>query len=131
MKENETTDLEETAADLNAATVDEISDTENETAVKKSGFSHTIRHKDGGKITIQNYSIFKAVKLNCSECCGFESDPRECIDKLCPLWPFRDYTISNRTRAKHATPTPEQIKKMLEGLAKAKAAKNASKPQEK
>lgn len=129
MNENETTDLEESAADMNAATVDETSDTENETAAKKSGFSHTVGHKDGGTITIKNYSIFKAVKLKCSDCCGFESDPRKCIDKLCPLWPFRDYTLANRTRAKHATPTPEQIKKMQEGLAKAKAAKNDSKPQ--
>lgn len=126
MDENEITELDETAADLNAATIDETSDIENETAAKKSGFSHTIRHKDGGTITIKNYSIFKAVKLNCSECCGFESNPRECIDKLCPLWPFRDYTIANRTRAKYATPTPEQIKKLKEGLAKARAAKNAA-----
>ena len=121
MTESET---EETAAYLNAATVDETSDTENETAAKKSGFSHTVGHKDGGTIIIKNYSIFKAVKLKCSDCCGFESDPRECIDKLCPLWPFRGYTIANRTRAKYAAPTPERVQKMREALAKSRAAKN-------
>ena len=95
-----------------------------ETAAKKSGFSHTVGHKDGGTITIKNYSIFKAVKLKCSDCCGFESDPRKCIDKLCPLWPFRDYTIANRTRAKYAAPTPERVQKMRDALAKSRAAKN-------
>ena len=123
MTESET---EETAAEITAEDVEKSSDT---TAKKPKSFSHTVRHKDGGTITINNYSMLKAIKLNCSECCGFESDPRKCIDKLCPLWPFKDYTIANRTRAKHATPTPEQIKKLQEGLAKSRAAKNAIMPQ--
>ena len=59
---------------------------------------HTIRHKDGKTVTIKNYTVKKAVLLNCSECEGFESDPRQCTDKLCPLWPFRGYTSKNRSR---------------------------------
>lgn len=131
MNENETTYLEETATDLNTATADETSDTKNDTTAPKKVFSHTIRHKDGGTITIKNYSIFKAVKLNCSECEGFESNPEECVDKLCPLWPFRGYAIANRTRAKYASPTPEQIKKLKEGLANFKRKTNAFKTNEK
>ena len=121
MTESET---EETAAEITAEEVEESSDTTSEPTSKKSGFSHTVGHKDGGTITIKNYSIFKAVKLKCSDCCGFESDPRECIDKLCPLWPFRGYTIANRTRAKYAAPTPERVQKMRDALAKSRAAKN-------
>ena len=60
--------------------------------------AHTVRHKDGGTITFKNYSLKLAVLLNCSECEGFENDPRKCVDKLCPLWPFRGYTMKNRSR---------------------------------
>lgn len=123
MTESET---EETAAENTAEEVEESSDT---TAKKPKSFSHTVRHKDGGTITINNYSMQKAIKLNCSECCGFESDPRECIIKTCPLFPFKDYTMANRTRAKYAIPTPEQVQKMRNALAKSRAAKNGDTPQ--
>jgi hypothetical protein len=59
---------------------------------------HTVEHKDGGTVTIKNYTAKKAVLLYCSWCMGFESDPRQCTDKLCPFWPFRGYTSKNRVR---------------------------------
>ena len=107
----------------------ETDETETQATAKPAkGFSHTIRHKDGGTITIKNYSITKAVRLNCSECCGFEDDPRKCPDKLCPLFPFKDYTMLNRTRAtREITMTPERIEKMNQGLKKYREQKAAAK----
>lgn len=61
---------------------------------------HTIRHADGGTITIENYSRTKAIRLMCSECMGFESDTKGCTDFKCPLFPYRgEKTImANRSR---------------------------------
>ena len=59
---------------------------------------HTVQHKDGRTVTIKNYTVKKAILLRCSECEGFENDPRKCAEKLCPLWPFRGYTSKNRVR---------------------------------
>jgi len=50
---------------------------------------HTIRTKDGGSIKVA-LTRSSAIKAQCTECCGFgEAHPKECSDKLCPLWPFR------------------------------------------
>ena len=59
---------------------------------------HTIRHKDGGTVTIKNYTLKNAILNTCSVCEGFEGDPRKCAEKLCSLWPFRGYTSKNRVR---------------------------------
>lgn len=59
---------------------------------------HTIRHKDGGTITIENMNRSTAIKCMCSECMGFESDVLECTDTKCPLFPFRKRTLINRSR---------------------------------
>ena len=67
MQENETTKQDETETQA--------------TDTIEKGFSHTVRHKDGKTVTIKNYSMKKAIALNCSECEGFESDPRNCVDK--------------------------------------------------
>ena len=112
MQENETTKQDETETQ--------------ETDTIKKGFSHTVRHKDGKTVTIKNYSMKKAIALNCSECEGFESDPRNCVDKLCPLWPFRDYTLKNRNRAEYKF-TPEQKQKALENLKKGHKQKDSAK----
>lgn len=60
--------------------------------------SFTVRHKDGGTITIPNYNRSKAIKCMCSECMGFEADVTGCSDPKCPLYPFRAPTLLNRSR---------------------------------
>lgn len=67
---------------------------------------HTVRHKDGGFITINKYSKTRAIALMCSECCGFESNPQQCPIKECPLFPYRRATTLNRIRT-FGNSTPE------------------------
>jgi hypothetical protein len=107
----------------------ETEETETQATEKPAkGFYHTVRHKDGGTVTIKNYTISKAIKLNCSECCGFDDDPRKCPDKLCPLFPFKDYTMLNRTRANfERNMTPEHKEKMQDALKKYREQKAAAK----
>lgn len=73
-------------------------DNEEETNEEAKRLSHTVRHRDGGQITISGFTRGKAIKLMCSECMGFEGDPKECSDKKCPLYPYRGSTLANRTR---------------------------------
>lgn len=100
----------------------ETEETETKATEKPAkGFCHTVRHKDGGKVTIKNYTISKAIKNCCSDCCGFETDPRECNEKTCELYPYRGYSKSNRTRAIYKNhSTPEQIEKLKEYAKKRK-----------
>lgn len=50
---------------------------------------HTIRHKDGGEIDVDIHRT-AAIKLFCTECLGWgEIHPKDCVDRLCPLYPFR------------------------------------------
>lgn len=106
-------ELEKTNNSQNPTLVDESTEETTQEHRRKSGFDHTVRHKDNGTITIKNYNIQKAVKLYCSECCGFESDPRDCLDHLCPLYPYRGYTMLNRTRAVFKNnASPEHLAKM-------------------
>ena len=49
---------------------------------------HTIRTADGGTITTE-LNRGKAIKAMCTECMGFETNPKECTSKLCPLYPWR------------------------------------------
>jgi hypothetical protein len=51
---------------------------------------HEIRTKSGSKVMIKNLTRSMAIKLQCTECLGFgEAHPKECTDKLCPLFPYR------------------------------------------
>ena len=60
-----------------------------------TGKTHRIRTKDGGTVVIKNYARAKAIKLHCTCCCGYEEmNPRDCPDKLCPLWPFRGKNLA-------------------------------------
>ena len=69
-----------------------------ESAPKKAPKVHTVRHKDGGTITVEGYTRGKAVRLMCTECLGFETNPSECTSVLCPLYPFRRVTYATRRR---------------------------------
>lgn len=51
------------------------------------GYTRTI-------VTISPYSRALAIKVLCTECLGFEADPRtECTSILCPVFPFRGRTL--------------------------------------
>ena len=53
---------------------------------------HTIRDPKGNsrKDTIEvNLTPLTAIVKLCRECLGFEGEPRDCISKLCPVYPFR------------------------------------------
>lgn len=83
----------------------ELDESENET---KETITHTVRHRDGGTVTIERYSRTKAIKLWCSECMGFEEDVLECTDKKCPFFPFKRRTTLNRIRDKNTTTETEK-----------------------
>ena len=51
--------------------------------------SHAVRHAKGGTIVIEKYTRSKAIRVFCSECLGWDEDPKKCTDPLCPLFPFR------------------------------------------
>lgn len=51
---------------------------------------HTVRHRDGGTVTIPNYTLRTAIRAMCTECTGHnEQDARSCPSTLCPLYPYR------------------------------------------
>jgi len=49
---------------------------------------HTIRTK-GGELKKVKLTRSKAIKIHCTECCGYEYHPKECEIKECPLFPYR------------------------------------------
>lgn len=52
---------------------------------------HAVRFSDGSIREIA-YGRMLAIKLLCTECLGFEGNPKECTDVTCPLYPFRGKT---------------------------------------
>jgi len=62
-----------------------------------AGKKHTVRHRDGGVIEVDNYSPTKAIKLFCSECMGWEANKgqtlketiADCPSTKCPLYALR------------------------------------------
>lgn len=101
-------------------------ETDNETPQTPKGFCHTVRHKDGGTVKVNNYSMAKAIKICCVDCMGYESDPRTCVDKLCPFFPYKGSIFITKTRTVYKKPSQEQIEKLKAGLAKFRAAKNGN-----
>lgn len=61
--------------------------------------SHTIRTRDGGTLTMR-YSRKMAILLCCTECLGWEQDPKDCTSLMCPLWPFRGVTRASNKAGK-------------------------------
>jgi hypothetical protein len=55
---------------------------------KSRSFEHIIRTKSG-ELKKVKLTRTKAIKIHCTECCGYEYHPKECEIKLCPLWLFR------------------------------------------
>ena len=55
--------------------------------------THTVRTKDGGTISL-TITRAKAIKLHCTECMGFEGDPKGCTSPKCALFPYRGKTLA-------------------------------------
>jgi len=54
--------------------------------------NHRIRSKNGKLIDVtMNRGL--AIKAMCTECMGWEGDPKECTSIYCPLHPWRGKTL--------------------------------------
>lgn len=61
---------------------------------KRKVVSHTVIGKSGLPVSVEHYTKNVAIKLMCTECCGFgEVNPKECNAKNCPLFPYRGKTL--------------------------------------
>lgn len=61
---------------------------------KGGNVKHTVRTADGGLTTIEPYPRGLSIKVMCSECLGWEGNPKaECASPLCPLYPYRRRTL--------------------------------------
>lgn len=54
----------------------------------KAAKEHTIRTKTGGTVSVK-LNRGRAIKAMCTECLGWNDDPKGCTSPLCPLFPFR------------------------------------------
>jgi hypothetical protein len=63
---------------------------------------HTVRTRDGGTLEMHNYARWKAIRIHCTECMGFEENPSECTSFNCALYPYRA-----RTRLAYNADVPE------------------------
>ena len=52
-----------------------------------------VRTKAGTIKTVKNVNRKLAIKLMCTECMGWETNPEECTSKHCPLYSFRGRTL--------------------------------------
>jgi len=58
--------------------------------------SHIVRSRSGENIAINGMTRGKAIKLFCTECLGWESNPADCTAPLCPLFPYRGKTMASQ-----------------------------------
>jgi hypothetical protein len=58
--------------------------------------SHVVRSRSGENIAINGMTRGKAIKLFCTECLGWESNPADCTALLCPLFPYRGKTMASQ-----------------------------------
>ena len=63
------------------------------------GVLHTVRTRDGGEKAIKMGRRL-AIFLMCTECLGWEGQPKDCTSPLCPLFPFRGATRASQRRGK-------------------------------
>ena len=91
--------------------------TEENEAEEKTNLSHTVLCADGKTKVISNYTRSLAIKLKCMGCINWEGHPKDCIDKICPLYPFRDFTTVTKSSV-IVEKTEEQKKFLNEKMAK-------------
>lgn len=63
----------------------------------RESVTHTVRTNKkggGGRKTIEGYTKGLAIRLHCTECLGFEGDPKDCTSPNCALFPFRKKTYA-------------------------------------
>ena len=60
-----------------------------------SRVSHKVRTKDG-KTKVLKYARRKAILLLCTECLGWEGHSEDCTSTLCPVFPFRGFTLASQ-----------------------------------
>jgi len=53
--------------------------------------TNRVRTKDGRSKELR-YGRKQAVHTFCTECLGWEQNPADCTDPMCPLYPFRGRT---------------------------------------
>jgi hypothetical protein len=71
---------------------------------------HTIRTKGGKTKEIENYTRGLAIKLQCLECLGWESNSKNCSSPLCPLYPFsRSHESIPTSKPKRIIPEAAKI----------------------
>ena len=90
---------------------------ENE-AEEKTNLSHTVLCADGKTKIINNYSRHKAIKLKCMSCINWEGNPKDCTDKICPLYPFKEWTNLSKTSTETKAPLTEEKKEFLKKISK-------------
>jgi hypothetical protein len=73
--------------------------------------SHTMRSKGGGTVTLEKLSKLKAIRAFCTECQGWEEDPNNCTDLLCPLYPWRGRVQFTSKSPQDVQGTPKTILK--------------------
>ena len=57
-------------------------------AKRLNGVAHKIRGNRGGVVDCE-LTRGKAIKAMCTECMGWETNPKDCMSILCPLYPYR------------------------------------------
>jgi hypothetical protein len=50
---------------------------------------HRVHTKGGLLLEIDDYIRSKAIRLHCTECLGWDVNPRDCVSVNCALYPFR------------------------------------------
>lgn len=67
--------------------------------VRKRGLgpkrTNTLRTRDGNTVTL-SYNKGTAIKFKCTECLGWDDNPKQCTDTMCPLFPFRGQSMATQ-----------------------------------
>lgn len=59
--------------------------------VKAQTVTHEIRGKNGHLLRVK-LTRRTAILVHCTECMGYENDPKDCTSRYCALFPFRGRT---------------------------------------
>lgn len=87
--------------------------------------THAIRHKDGRALIINGLGKAKAIAAMCTECMGWQTNPRSCTGYTCPLFPYRRKLNLAVTDAAETVPYAIGEALAIDEDAKRQAAKDA------
>lgn len=59
---------------------------------QSKAINHVLRTKDGGTRHFARYGRKLAIAAMCTECLGWDDNPRDCTAPMCPLFPYRART---------------------------------------